>query len=177
MDKPILPHQIRKIFEGRAFTIQVESITLPRGHQLDVEVVRHPGSVVLIPTTDDGRVMLVRQYRPAVGRWLWELPAGTLKHGEQPEAAAARECQEEIGLIPGTLERVGSFFPSPGFCDEEMTFFKASGLRAPGPSDAEAQPDDDEDIEPKAFALEEIKRYIETGEIVDMKTVAGISLL
>src|SRR5215470_12172607 len=106
MDKPILPHEIRKVFDGRVFTIAVESVTLPGGHRLDVEIVRHPGSVVLLPMTDDGCVMLVRQYRHAVGRWLWELPAGTLKHGEQSEAAAARECQEEIGLIPGKLERL-----------------------------------------------------------------------
>jgi ADP-ribose pyrophosphatase len=177
MDKPILPHQIRKVFEGRVFTIQVESITLPGGHQLELEVVRHPGSVVLIPVTDDGKVMLVRQYRAAVGRWLWELPAGTLERGERPEAAAARECQEEIGLIPGTLERLGSFYPSPGFCDEEMVFFKATGLRAPGPSDAHAQPDDDEDLELKAFGLEDIARYIAIGEIADMKTLAGVALL
>jgi ADP-ribose pyrophosphatase len=177
MDKPILPHQIRTVFEGRAFTVLVESITLPNGHPLDVEVVRHPGSVVLVPIAGDGRVMLVRQYRPAVGRWLWELPAGTLKHGEQPEAAAARECQEEIGLVPGTLERLGSFYPSPGFCDEAMIFFRASGLRAPGAADAEAHPDADEDLEPRAFELEEIQRYITIGEIADMKTVAGLSLV
>ena len=177
MDKPILPHQIRKIYEGRVFTVQVESITLPRGHLLDVDVVRHPGSVVIVPVTDDGRVMLVRQYRHAVGRWMWELPAGSLKRGEDAERAAARECHEEVGLVPTRVERLGSFFPTPGYCDEEMIFFRAAGLRVPGPSDERAQPDEDEDIESKSFAVDEIRRHIAIGEIIDLKTVAGIALL
>ena len=177
MDKPILPHEIRKVFEGRIFTVAIESITLPRGHALDAEVVRHPGSVVLLPITADGEVILVRQYRHAVGRWMWELPAGTLKRGEKADAAAARECQEEIGLIPGKIERLGNFFPTPGYCDEEMIFFRATALRKPGKSDAAVHADEDEDIETKAFAVDDIKRFIATGEIVDLKTVAGIALI
>ena len=101
MDKPIVPHQIRKVFEGRDLhRAVVETITLPKGGQLNAEIVRHPGSVVLVPMTDDGEIVLVRQYRHAIGRWAWELPAGTLKPNEEPKKAAARECQEEIGLIP-----------------------------------------------------------------------------
>jgi ADP-ribose pyrophosphatase len=177
MNKPIIPHQIRRIYEGPVFTVTVESVTLPGGHQLDAEIIRHPGSVVLVPVTDDGRVMLVRQYRPAVGRWLWELPAGTLKHNELPDSAARRECQEEIGLIPTQLERLGSFYPTPGYCDEAMVFFRATGLRVPGASDARALPDEDEDLEPRAFALDDLQQHIASGEIADLKTVAGIALL
>ena len=81
--------------------------------------------------TDAGEVVLVRQYRHAIGRWAWELPAGSLKHGEDPEKAAIRECHEEIGLIPARMERLGAFFPTPGYCDEEMNFYRATGLRAP----------------------------------------------
>ena len=154
-DKPILSHEIRRIYEGRIFTVTVESVTLPRGHQLNAEIIRHPGSVVLVPVTDEGSVILVRQYRHAVGRWIWELPAGSLKQGENPEHAARRECQEEIGLLPERLERLGGFFPTPGYCDEEMVFFRASGLRKPGAGDSVAHPDDDEDIEPQAFRSEE----------------------
>jgi ADP-ribose pyrophosphatase len=176
MDKPVLPHQIRKIYEGRVFSVVVETVTLPKGHRLDVDVVRHPGSVVILPMTSDGDVMLVRQYRHAIGRWVWELPAGSLKKGENAEAAAIRECHEEIGLVPAKMERLGSFFPTPGYCDEEMIFYKASGLREPAEGD-EAHPDEDEDIEPRPFALDELRRMIETGEIVDLKTVAGVSLL
>ena len=90
MDKPVVPHQIRKVFEGRIFSVIVESITLPKGGALEAEIVRHPGSVVLVPVTNDGEIVLVRQYRPAIGRRAWELPAGTLKPNEEPKQAAAR---------------------------------------------------------------------------------------
>jgi ADP-ribose pyrophosphatase len=176
MRKPILPHEIRKIYEGRIFSVSVERVTLPKGHQLDVEVIRHPGSVVIVPITAEGDVILVRQYRHAIGRWVWELPAGSLKKGEDPEGAAVRECHEEINLVPEKLERLGSFFPTPGYCDEEMIVYRATGLREPRDGD-EAHPDEDEDIEPKAFALEDLRRMIEIGEIVDLKTIAGMALI
>ena len=177
MNKPIVPHQIRKVFEGRIFRVHVESITLPRGERLEAEIIRHPGSVVLIPVTDRGDIVLVRQYRHAIGRLLWELPAGSLKQGEDPRAAAVRECQEEIGLIPSAVERLGAFFPTPGYCDEEMTFHRATGLRAPGDDDPAAQQDEDEDIEAKAYSVAAIRQMVASGEIVDLKTVAGLTLL
>jgi ADP-ribose pyrophosphatase len=177
MNKPVVPHQIRKVFTGRIFTVQVESITLPRGERLEAEVIRHPGSVVLIPVTDDGEVVLVRQYRHAIGRSTWELPAGSLKNGEDPRAAAIRECHEEIGLIPASVERLGAFFATPGYCDEEMNFYRVVGLRAPSADDPAAQQDEDEDIESKPFSADAIRRMIRSGEIVDLKTVAGLVLL
>jgi ADP-ribose pyrophosphatase len=177
MDKPAVPHQIRKVFEGRVFSVVVESITTAKGRKMDVEIVRHPGSVVLIPMTANGDVILVRQYRHAIGRSAWELPAGTLKPYEEPRKAASRECHEEIGLLPGHLEEVGSFFPTPGYCDEEMTFYKASELREAGPDDEQAVQDEDEDIETQAFSVERIRTMIRSGDIIDMKTVAGMSLL
>ncbi len=175
--KPIVPTQIRKAFQGRIFTVSIESITLPRGHRLDAEIVRHPGSVVLIPVTGSGEIVLVRQYRHAIGRWVWELPAGSLKPGEDPAAAAARECQEEIGLIPASVQPLASVFPTPGYCDEEMHFFRATGLRAPGAADAAAEQDEDEDIEAQPFSVEAIRTMITSGAIIDMKTVAGLTLI
>ena len=174
MDKPIVPEQIRKVFEGRIFTVQVETLTLPKGGRFNAEIIRHPGSVVLVPITDEGKMILVRQYRHAIGRWAWELPAGSLKRGEDPEKAAVRECQEEIGLIPSRLEKLGALVPTPGYCDEEMSFYRLSGLRAPTDADAPAQPDEDEDIESKAFTIAQMKEMIRKGEIIDMKTVAGL---
>lgn len=177
MEKPIIPTSIRKVFEGRIFTVNVESITLPKGHRLEAEIIRHPGSVVLIAMTDADEVFLVRQYRHAIGRRAWELPAGSLKHGEDPRDAAARECHEEIGLIPSAIEHLGSFYPTPGYCDEEMNYYRATGLRAPTPEDAAAHADEDEDIEPRAFSLATIREMIAAREIVDLKTVAGLTLI
>ena|SRR5688572_6837452 len=177
MDKPITPTDIRTIYSGRVFTVQLETIPLPKGGVLNAEIVRHPGSVVIVPVTDSGEIVLVRQYRPAIARWAWELPAGTLKPGEEPVTAAARECQEEIGLIPGRLDRLGAFFPTPGYCDEEMNFYRATELRSPGSDDAEAHADEDEDIEAQMFSLARIKQMIAGGEIIDLKTVAGLVLM
>jgi ADP-ribose pyrophosphatase len=177
MEKPIVPREIRIVFQGRVFTVQVETITLPKGHELKAEIIRHPGSVVIVPVTDAGEIVLVRQYRPAIGRHAWELPAGSLKAGEDVDRAAVRECHEEIGLIPSELRRLGAFFPTPGYCDEEMNFFKASGLRAPAASDEDAHQDEDEDIEARAFSLDAIRTMMARGDIVDLKTVAGISML
>ena len=131
----------------------------------------------MIPLTDGGGMVLVRQYRHAIGRWAWELPAGTLKPGEEPVVAAARECQEEIGLIPTELTRIGAFFPTPGYCDEEMSFYKATNLRPPGPDDQRAEPDADEDIEKGVFTVERVGAMIASGDIIDLKTVAGMALL
>jgi ADP-ribose pyrophosphatase len=174
---PIVPREITKVFEGRIFTVQIETITLPKGHELKAEVIRHPGSVVIIPIADDGRVVLVRQYRAPLGGWAWELPAGSLKPDEDAQKAARRECHEEIGLVPGRIEKLGSFFPTPGYCDEEMNFFRVSELREPCDDDDAAQPDEDEDIEVKAFSLEDLRSMIRSGEIIDLKTVAALTLL
>jgi len=176
MNKPIAPREITRIHQGRIFTVQIETVTLPNGHELQAEVIRHPGSVVIVPMTNGGEIVLVRQYRHAIGRFAWELPAGSLKPDEDVVEAARRECQEEIGLVASRLTRMGAFFPTPGYCDEEMNFYLAEGLREPT-ADETAQPDEDEDIEVRAFPVAEIRRMVANGEIIDLKTVAGIALL
>jgi ADP-ribose pyrophosphatase len=175
-DAPIVPRAIETCFEGRIFTVTVETIPLPQGGELRAEIVRHPGSVVLVPVTASGEIVLVRQYRHAIGRHAWELPAGSLKAGEDVARAATRECQEEIGLIPSRLEPVGTFYPTPGYCDEAMHVFLATGLRQPGPGDEPAHQDEDEDIETGTFSRDALWTMIAAGEIVDLKTVAGLAL-
>jgi ADP-ribose pyrophosphatase len=177
MEGPIVPRKIETVYRGRVFTVQIETITLPKGGELNAEIIRHPGSVVIVPVTDRGEIVLVQQYRPAIGRLAWELPAGSVKSGENIERAAVRECHEEVGLIPASMQRAGSFFPTPGYCDEEMHFFIASGLRTPGAGDESAHQDEDEDIEARPFPLETVRTMIRSGEIVDLKTVAGVSML
>ena len=176
-DSPVTPSAVNVIYRGRIFTVQVESITLPGGHALAAEIIRHPGSVVIVPVQDNGDIVLVRQYRHALGRHVWELPAGSLKPREDVEAAAARECQEEIGLIPAALHYLGAYYPTPGYCDEKMHFFRATGLRVPGTGDDQAHPDEDEDIETSAFSRETIRGMMASGDIVDLKTIGGLALL
>jgi ADP-ribose pyrophosphatase len=166
----------REIYQGRIFRVEVDRVTLPTGHVLDMEVVRHPGSVVLLAEPSPGRIILIRQYRYTIDRYIWELPAGSLKPGEDPAEAAARECEEEIGLAPGRVERLQGFYPTPGFCDELMTYYRCTALGPPSP-ESTARKDDDEDIEPRTFSLAEARDLVRSGEIVDLKTVAGLSLL
>lgn len=174
-DSTLLSSQ--RVYEGRIFDVTVDRVRLPHGRETTLEIVRHEGSVVLLPVTDDGKLLLVRQYRHAVGRFLWELPAGSLESGEDPEAAAVRECHEELGLIPSRVERLQTLFPTPGFCTEAMTYFQVSGLRAPGPGDRPAHQDEDESIDVGAYTVDEIGALIVSGDISDLKTVAGVWLL
>lgn len=164
------------IYKGRVFSVEVDTITLPTGRDHEVATVRHAPSVVLLPLQDDGRVMLIRQYRHSVRRELWELPAGRVEPGETPEAAAARECEEEIVLVPNRVERLRGLFPAPGFCDEELIFFRVSDLHPPAP-DSPHRPDDDEDIHAQPFTVAEARAMVDRGEIVDLKTAYGLTLL
>jgi len=164
----------RTVYEGRIFSIGVDTVALPNGHIVNMEVVRHPRSVVLVPMPDIHHVVLIRQYRYVVDRWLWELPAGSVEPGEPPEAAAARECHEEIGRLPRRLERLAAMLPTPGYCDEEMIIYLVDGLVEP---DAPAAGDPDEQIEPRTVTLAEARAMVARGEIVDMKTVVGLGLV
>ena len=106
--------------------------------------------------------------------FLWELPAGSVDEGESPEQAARRECHEEINLVPETVVRLAAMYPTPGYCDEEMVFFRLSNLEEP--TEAAAM-DEDEDIEAKTFELREARDMVRRGEIIDMKTVAGLAMI
>lgn len=163
-------------YAGRIFRLEVDRVTLPSGHTLDMEIVRHPGSVVMVPVPAPGSVILIRQYRYTIDRWIWELPAGTLKPGEDPAAAAARECEEEIGLVPHRVTRLRGYFPTPGFCDEEMTYCLCEDLQPPAP-DSTVRKDEDEQIEPRAFTVAAARAMVASGEIVDLKTMAGLTLI
>lgn len=164
----------RQVFAGRVFTVHQDRVRLPGGRVVTLDVVRHRGSVVLVPQPTADSVILIRQYRHAVSRWLWELPAGTLDPGESPRTAARRECEEEIGLTPHRLDRLLRIYPTPGFCDEFMVFYRCRDLRSPpGP----VAHDEDEQIEPRRFRLADARRLVARGSIVDMKTIVGLGLI
>jgi len=163
-----------RVFTGKVFTVDRDRVKMPNGRTVAVDVVRHSKSVVLLPVPEPGQVVLIRQYRYAINTYLWELPAGSVDEGETPEQAARRECHEEIGLVPQTIVRLAAMFPTPGYCDEEMIFFRCSGLETTAD---QAHIDEDEDIEAKTFELREAREMVRRGAIVDMKTVVALSLI
>ncbi len=157
-------------FRGRVVELVVDTIsegdiTYPR------EVVRHPGSAVIVPVFDDGTVALVRQYRHPAVRYLLEIPAGTLRRGEVPEEGAARELEEEIGVVSRSLEKLCEFFVSPGFLEEKMWVYLATGL-----TETQQRLEDDELIEIVRLPLTQALNMITTGEIEDAKTIIGLML-
>jgi ADP-ribose pyrophosphatase len=164
----------RTVFQGKIFRVDVDRVRLPNGRDIDFEILRHPGSVVLLPMPAPDQVLLVRQYRYAIDRFIWELAAGRIDPGEDAETAAQRECHEELGLVADQIEHLGAFYPTPGYCDEVMIFYRMTGLKKP---DTEAALDEDEQIEPRAFTLDEARRLVDEGTVIDLKTIVGLTLL
>jgi ADP-ribose pyrophosphatase len=171
----VLLHEI--VYDGRIVRVARDRVQLPSGHEGTMEVVHHHGSVVLLPMPDPQHVILVRQYRYAVDRWLWELAAGSLEPGEDAEAGARRECEEETGLIAGRAEFLGAYYPTPGYCDEKMNYYRLTDLRRPRAGEQTATPDADEDLEIRTFSLDELRAMARRGEIEDLKTVVGLTLI
>ena len=157
------------IYEGRVFGLRRDEVLEPSGLRATREVVTHPGSVVVLPVLPDGRIVMVRQYRHATRQYLWELVAGRKEPEETPKQGAARELLEETGYRAKRLKVFLDVFPTPGFLEERMYLLLAEGLTA-----GEAQPEEDEKIEVRAFRLKELKQMIENGRMRDAKSIAGI---
>lgn len=160
----------QKVFSGRVFNVTVD--TVQEGElTYQREVVHHHGSAVILPVFDDGTVTLVRQYRHPAVRYLLEAPAGTLDDGERPEDGAARELQEELGLVAGRMEKLSEFFVSPGFCEEKMWIFLATEL-----TEGKQQPEEDEVLQVVRLPIDEALEMISSGEIQDAKTIIALML-
>ena len=159
----------RRIYEGKVLSLDVDDVLEPGGVRATREVVRHRGSVAALPVHEDGRMVLVRQYRYAVDAMVWELPAGRLDPGESVEDAARREMEEEVGLQARRLEPLATFYTTPGFCDETMHLFRATGLTA-----VAARPEADERIESRTFTRAELEEMIRRGEIREGKTLVAL---
>jgi ADP-ribose pyrophosphatase len=171
-DKPsvrVVSH--RRIYDGKVLSLELDEIREEGGAKALREVVRHRGSVAALPVDEDGRVVLVRQYRHPVGQALWEVPAGLLEKGESPEQAVRREIEEEVGRRAGELEPLAVFHTTPGFCDEELHLFRASRL-----TETPVRPDDDEVLAVKWFSLEQAREMLRKGEVRDGKTIIALLL-
>ena len=160
----------RTVFRGRLLTVHDDTVETAGGNLAGREIVEHPGAVAVVATDGEGRVLLVRQWRHAIGKALWEIPAGTLDRGEDPEAAARRELSEETGYTAQLWERIGSGPAAPGYSAEILHLFSARKL-TPG----EAHTDPDEHVVAQLFTAAETTRLID-GDGVDLKTIAGLAL-
>lgn len=159
------------VFSGRLVNVRVDKVELEDGRQSVREVVEHPGAVGILPVTADGDLILVRQFRYAIGREILEIPAGTREEGESAEACARRELVEETGYSAARLEHLVSFFVSPGWCTEELVIYRASDL-APG----DVHTDMDEVIAVQAVRPEQIPGLMHDGQIADAKTITALLL-
>ncbi len=162
-----------KLFSGRVFAVTRDEVELPAGGAAVRDVVRHGGSVAVVPMPTGSEVVLIRQYRFAVGSDLWEIPAGTLETGESPRECAARELEEGTGYRAESLESLAEFYTSPGFCDELMCVFLASGCT---PTGSQSLDDDEGIVECRTFPIDEALEMVYKGEIRDGKTIVGLIL-
>lgn len=161
----------KRIYDGSVLALDVDEVEEPGGVRAIREVVRHRGSVAALAVHDDGRVVLVRQYRYAVDEAVWELPAGRLDAGETPREGARRELEEEVGLRAAHLEPMSVFYTTPGFCDERMHLFRATGLSPVPP-----RPEEDERIEALTLSLEAARAMVARGEVREGKTLVALLL-
>jgi ADP-ribose pyrophosphatase len=163
-----------EIFSGKIITLLVEEVELPNGKTSKREIIKHPGAVAIIALTDENKIVMVEQYRKALGRTLVEIPAGKLEKGEEPALCARRELEEETGYECETLEWLTSFYTSPGFADEIVHLYVAKGLTK---KEDAAGLDEDEFVELLEITLEQAKQYMEDKKIYDAKTAFAVQYL
>ena len=159
------------VFEGNLLTVRRDTVELPNGKHATRELIQHPGAVAVVPIRNDGKILLVRQFRYPVDQLTLEIPAGKLDLGEEPEACAKRELEEETGYKAKKLRLLSSILTTPGFTNEVIHLYVAEDLVF-----AEQCPDEDEFIDVEVFTKEEIRKMIENGTICDAKSLLGLLL-
>lgn len=157
------------IYDGKVIKVKVDEVQLPNGKTAKREIVTHQGAVAVLPLTNDGKMIAVRQFRKPLEKTIVEIPAGKLEKGENPLDCAIRELEEETGYKAHKLEHFSSFYTSPGFADEILHLYVATDLY-----EGVLQPDEDEFVETLHLTLEEAKELMAQGEICDAKTVLAI---
>ncbi len=161
----------RTIFKGALLHLMTKDVALPNGHRVRFELIKHPGAALIVPFYAPGRILLLRQLRPVIGFYIYELPAGTLGKGESPLECARREVVEETGYSAKRFTRLGVIYPVPGYSTEKITIFKAEGLRK-----RETAAQKDEVIEARLVTRGAVKRLFTRGEIVDAKSICALAM-
>lgn len=160
-----------KLYEGKLLNLRIDTVELPDKKYSKREIVEHPGGVGVIPLTHDNCIILVKQYRKAVERFLLEIPAGKLELNEEPRETGIRELKEETGLVAEKMDYLLEFYTSPGFSNEKIYLFLATGL-----VEGESDLDVGEFIEKEKYHIDDLIKMVERGEIIDSKTIIGINL-
>lgn len=161
--------KVQPVYRGKIVNLDLETVTLPNGATVELEIIHHPGASAVVPIREDGSILLIRQYRHAAGGFIYEIPAGKLHPGEDPRDCAQRELEEEIGYRASAIEPLLSILTTPGFTDERIHLFAARGL-VPGRQDLDA----DEILEVVALPLAEAMAWIAQGAIQDGKTIIAL---
>ena len=163
-----------RVYDGRLLTVDRDTVRNPAGTRIELEVVRHPGAAAVVPfldplDSDDPTVLLIQQYRYAAGGMIWEIPAGVLRPGEDPATCARRELREETGATAKTIEHLTTIYTTPGFTDERIHLFMATGI-TPG----EPHQEEDELIAVQALPLSRVLEMIRDGAVVDGKSITAL---
>lgn len=164
--------ETERLYEGRVINLRKDEVRLSNGHIAQREIVEHRGAICVVPVGDDGKIMLVRQFRKPTEQTLLELPAGSLELGEDPLVCAHRELMEECGLKAARMTPLFQCYLAPGYSSEYMYGYAAQGLRK-----VDAQPEEDELLELESYSLQELLPMISDGRIRDAKTICGVLMV
>jgi len=161
----------KTVFAGKILTIRCDTVELPNGKEASRELVVHPGAVAVVPVRNDGKIILVRQYRYPIDKITLEIPAGKLDQGEEPDDCVRRELEEETGYKANTIRKLASVYTTPGFTNEIIHLYIAEDLIM-----TEQCPDEDEFLNAEAYTRSDIKKMIADGTINDAKSMLGLLL-
>ena len=162
---------IKQVFKGRLLKVYVGKERLPHGYVATFEMIKHPGAALIVPFLTKDKIIMLRQLRPVIGSYIYELPAGTLDKNESPASCAKREIIEETGYSAKKITLLGKIYPVPGYSTEKIFIYKAEGLKK---KDRIAEPD--EVIENHIFTKKQIKKLFKNGRITDAKTICGLTM-
>ena len=158
------------VYKGKLLKVFVMKRKLPHGYVAAYEMIRHPGAALIVPFLTDGKIVMLKQLRPVIGKYIYELPAGTLDKGESPLSCARREIVEETGYAAKRFKLIGSIYPVPGYSTEKIFIYRADGLKK-----TMHMAEEDEVIETFVFNRKRIKMLFKSGKITDAKTIAALA--
>ena len=161
----------RLIFKGKLLRLYTKTVRLPNGYRACLEMIEHPGAALVVPFLSRDRIIMLKQFRPVVNKYLYEAPAGTLDRNEPPLACARREIVEETGYSAARFSRLGEIYTVPGYSTEKITIYKAQGLQK-----RHRVPEEDEVIETLVVTRRQVKALFRKGAITDAKTICALSM-